>query len=103
MPNGESRNWIRCIGAIEGFRVRHGKWPSRVRVSRFLWQELQERLTAKEWAILNSKIDLVPDGSPMIAEDDSGNSYSYGKEGFSKMKPEIRAEEWLGVYPQYED
>jgi hypothetical protein len=79
MPNGESKNRIRFLAAIEGFRARFGKWPSRVRIPSYLLEDLQARLAPEEFSVLEAKIKLVCDGSPMIAEDDFGNTYDYGK------------------------
>ena len=35
----------------------------------------------------------------MVAEDDLGRQYDYGSEGFSEHRPDIDAEEWLGIRP----
>ena len=32
MPNGYDRNWIRFCAAVDGFRMRYGRWPDRVRM-----------------------------------------------------------------------
>ena len=103
MPNGHDKNWIRVCAAIEGFRVRHGRWPTRVRLFPVALAELRDHLfTPDDFAKITSKIALVPDDAPMIAEDDTGASYNYGKEGFSKKKPDIRASDWLAVTPKPE-
>jgi hypothetical protein len=57
-------------------------------------------LTPSDYARITSKVMLIPDDAPMIAEDDRGGAYSYGHEGFPKERPTLTAEEWLGVHPK---
>jgi hypothetical protein len=103
MPNGESKNWIRMCAAIDGFRAKYNSWPKTVRVFDFFPSELKRVLSENDHTKLQSKIDIVGDNSLFIAVDETGNSYSYGDEGFSKKEPDIRAEDWLGVSPDYYD
>ena len=103
MPNGESKNWIRFCGAIDGFRSHYNSWPNRVRVPIFFIEELKTVLSPESFAKLESKVILIGDDSPHIAEDGAGRSYNYGSKGFSKIKPDIRAFDWLGVDPDYYD
>ena len=103
MPNGESKNWIRFCGSIDGFRAHYNSWPNRVRVPNFFIEELRTVLSPESFAKLESKINLIGDESHFIAEDGAGRSYNYGSKGFSKIKPDVRAFEWLGVDPDYYD
>jgi len=103
MPNGESRNWIRFCGAIDGFRCWYKRWPEAVKVPEFFPDELEEKLSEEDQLLLAEKIHIIGDGSSYIAMDESGNSYSYGHEGFSNDKPDIRAQDWLGIMPDYYD
>ena len=52
--------------------------------------------TSEDLARITAKVALVPDESPMIAEDDSGARYNYGEEGFPERAPDIRATECWG-------
>ncbi len=103
MPNGESKNWIRFCSAIDGFRAYYKSWPNRVRVPNFFINELKTVLPPESFTKLESKLILIGDESPYIAEDGAGRSYNYGFKGFSKIKPDVRAFEWLGVDPDYYD
>ena len=103
MPNGESKNWIRFCGAIDGFRAHYKSWPNMVRVPNFFINELKTVLPPESFTKLDSKLILIGDESPYIAEDGAGRSYNYGFKGFSKIKPDVRAFEWLGVDPDYYD
>jgi hypothetical protein len=58
--------------------------------------------TPEDYATITSKVSLIPDGGGMIAKDDSGASYDYGREGFPKVRPNPSAYEWLGVTPKPE-
>jgi len=53
----------------------------------------------ESFAKITSRIELVPSESSMVAEDDDGNEYSYGKQGFPESRPTPSAEEWLEVHP----
>jgi hypothetical protein len=103
MPNGWDKNWVRLCAAVDGFRARYGTWPTRVRMSPAMLENLRKHIFDPiSFAQLESKLKLVGDEAPMIAEDEEGRSYSYGAEGFTKVEPDIRARDWLGVKPRLE-
>ena len=103
MPNGHDANWVRFCGAVEGFRVRYGHWPTRVRVSTGILADFREKLfTPDDYARIGAKVALIPRDAGIIAEDDSGATYSYWRDGFPKKCPSPSAEEWFGVIPKTE-
>jgi cold shock CspA family protein len=102
MPNGYDKNWLRVCAAIDGFRARHGRWPTRVRAFRSSLYDFYLLFTLEDRIKIASKITLVADDVPMIAEDDSGAEYNYGQEGFPQFPPDFRAADWLGVSPLHE-
>jgi hypothetical protein len=94
MPNGRAKNWIRLCMVMEGFRLRHGHWPTRVRLPSACLANLREDLfTPQEFAQLSAKIALVAEEVPMTAEDEAGARYTTGEE-----VPPVAA--WLGVEPR---
>src|SRR5688572_24138566 len=98
MPNGHDKNWIRLCAALEGFRMRHGRWPTRVRLWPGALADIRDHLlTPEDFAKVAAKLQLIPEDAPMIAEDDTGAMYNYGEEGFPNQRPTPRAIEWLGV------
>jgi len=101
MPNGADRNWIRVLAAVDGFFATHGHWPSRVRLPRPALENLQNDLfTPASWQRLTERIEFIPDESAgMIAEDESGNVYNFGRQGFPRSRPALPADEWLSVSP----
>ena len=101
MPNGADRNWIRVLAALDGFFVTHGRWPSRVRLPLLALENLQNDLfTPASWQRLTERVEFIPDESAgMIAEDEAGYVYNFGKQGFPQLRPALRADEWLGVHP----
>jgi hypothetical protein len=104
MPNGHDKNWIRLCGAIDGFRVRFDRWPTRVRIFPASLANIRDRLfTPEDFAQITAKIALIADEAAMVAEDDSGGSYSYGHDGFPTRRPSPCAAEWLGVHPKHEE
>jgi hypothetical protein len=98
MPNGDDASWIRVCAAIDGFRIRYGQWPKRVRLFPGALEGIRDHvLTTPGFAVVTSVIDLVPDDSaPMIAEGDEGDSYNYGKQGFPDPGPDTSARAWFG-------
>jgi hypothetical protein len=103
MPNGHDRNWVRVCAAVDGFYIRYNRWPTRVRLFPVALADLRDHLfTPDDYARITSKVSLIPDDAPVIAEDDTGASYNYGKESFPKRRPSLSAEEWFGVSPKQE-
>jgi hypothetical protein len=100
MPNGNDRNWVRVRAALEGFFVRHGRWPTRVRLYPDTLRDLRDHLfLPASWRRLTDALTFVADEhAPIVAEDDDGNAYSYG-EDFLPERPRVTAEQWLGVAP----
>jgi hypothetical protein len=49
---------------------------------------------------LESRINLIADANAsVVAEDESGRAYDYGKAEFPRKKPRHDAASWLGVEP----
>jgi hypothetical protein len=101
VPNGADKNWVRLRGALEGFFVTHGHWPTRVRLWPVILDNLRNDLfTPAAWERVVAHLEFVPDDSaPIVAEDAQGRLYSYGEQGFPEQDPPVRAEEWLGTEP----
>ena len=101
MPNGHDKNWIRLCAAIDGFYGQYGRWPTRVRIFPVSLANIRDRLfTPEDFSKIIAKVSLIADEAPIVAEDDLGGSYSYGKQGFPKERPTQRAADWLGVCPK---
>lgn len=105
MPNGDDKSWVRICLAIDGFRVRYGRWPTYVRVEPHLFNFLRNDLfTPEDWNKINSKIVLLPSGDGMgVAEDEAGRRYSYDEEGAPNAEGiETRAYEWFHTFKNLE-
>jgi hypothetical protein len=104
MPNGNDKDWHRLLAAVEGFRLRHDGWPTRVRVFDSTLDTFRNHLFSPEaFERLSRTLAIVADGSPMVAEDDDGRTYSYGAEGGPDVPTEPRAAAWLAVEPDRMD
>lgn len=103
MPNGHDQQWVRFCGAVDGFRSQHGHWPSRVRGFASAMQTLRSLFDEDSLARLESRLELVDGDGPFQAEDQEGNSYNYGAQGFPKQRPNPDASAWLGVSPKPHD
>ena len=101
MPNGETRNWVRFCAAIDGFRQRFERWPTKVAVDPVIYEDLQWMFSEKAFRELNSRVRLdVRQGAMIAAEDGEGHVYDYGEEGFPSERPQPSAGDWLGVHPE---
>lgn len=100
MPNGYDRNWVRLCAAINGFRLRHKRWPTRIRLTPSMLSNLREDIfTPESFKKIEEHVRFILDDAPVVAEDDLGGRYSYGEQGFPKTQPDIDARFWLGVIP----
>ena len=97
-------NWTRVCAAVDGFRMRYGHWPTSVHIRPGMIENLRsDTFTPEDFAAINAKVSLIPDdrdGAGVIAKDDSGASYDYGREGLPEVKPTPSAYEWFGVTPK---
>ena len=55
--------------------------------------------TLESMVKLREKITLSVKDMPIVAQDDRGNEYCYGDEGFPRKRPKADARAWLGVEP----
>jgi len=100
MPNGLDRDWTRACAAINGFRIKYGRWPTRLLMPDGGLRVFGELLfTPESFAKLQERIEMVEADRPFVATDDDGNEYGYGGEGFPEERPDIDAEAWLGIRP----
>jgi hypothetical protein len=104
LPNGYEKNWIRLCAALSGFRVRYGIWPSRVRISPVILDNLRQDLFSPEgFAKLEEKLQFIPGGEAFLVEDEEGRSYNYSLEGFPLQKPDVDPVYWLDTSPDIPD
>ena len=101
MPNGWNKNWIRLYAVIDGFRARYKAWPNRVRMSPVIIDDLINNVFDPAlFAQIESKLNLVgDDAATLVAEDEGGRNYNYSNDGFTKVKPDISAQDWFCVKP----
>lgn len=97
MANGHDRNLVRLILALEGFRALHGHWPQRVLLEKDYIKDFKQLLTEHSYKQLISKVDLIASRTEgMRAEDDQGNSFTYGVDEAPETPRDINADHWLG-------
>jgi hypothetical protein len=100
MPNGSDKNWRRLCAAIDGFRVKYDRWPTRLLVHPAILANIRDHLlTSEDYAKVCGKVAIVEDDGPMVAEDDLGGRYSYGNEAHPIGETTLQASVWLGVNP----
>lgn len=82
MPNGHDKNWVRFCAAIDGFRMRYGCWPVRVRMPAICVNDFRYLFTERDFLTITARVQLALDDARFVAEDDDGGAYSYMDEGF---------------------
>jgi len=102
MPNGHDKNWYRLCGAVDGFRSRYGRWPTRVRLPAIIMNDIRNLFTERDFLTLTSKVQFVLDDARIVADDDDGGKYSYRDEGFPDQVLKPKADQWFGVCPKPE-
>ncbi len=62
MPNGWNKNWIRLCAVVDGFPALYGAWPTRVRMSPVILDDLINNVfDPASFAQIESKLNLVRD------------------------------------------
>jgi hypothetical protein len=102
LPNGHDKNFDRLLMALRGFRSRHGRWPTRVRILPICLRDLRENLlTPEDFARVEAKVQLIEDeNGEFLAEDDTGATFHYGREEQPQDVSISEAQVWLGVSPK---
>jgi hypothetical protein len=99
MQNGDHKNWVRLGDTIDGFRVEHGRWPTKILLPEGIFNNLKQHVFNKErFERIEENLSFVVEDVPIVAADDSGRSYSYEDLGFAKKRPEIAAQECCAVF-----
>ena len=82
--------------AVDGYRSRYGKWPTRVLMDGDMADAIkQHTLTDMGWAMLVSKLEVVriPEGR-VIVEGESGDRFEYG-ESYEPVPAGKSADVWI--------
>lgn len=91
-------NLVRILQALDGFFARHRCWPSVISLCADCLVDLAtHHLTPFGFFLLQSKVELrvIPEVS-IIAQDDAGRTFDYGREGWTFENDGIPARVWLG-------
>jgi len=94
-------NLVRVIEALNGFRAKHGSWPTELLIYPQAIANLRDdHLTKLGFSLLKNKVRLIHTNDlVLIARDDEGRTFDYGSEGWSRGRPKESAEDWLGYPP----
>ena len=89
---------VRVLEALNGFKTKHGSWPTELLISRVTLANLKEHhLTDLGFALLENRVRLLAVGDyKLVSRDDSGRTFDYDSEGWSGGRLEEPAEVWLG-------
>ena len=103
MPNGIDKNWIRLCFVIDGFRAKHRSWPSKIRLSEIIFDDLSNFLfTPESFSKIEEKLSFIVDeATSLAAEDEKGRKFGYENIGSQIQEPDIDAETWLGIEPDF--
>ncbi len=96
MPNGHDKNWVRLRAAIDGFYLRHVRWPDRVRVRPAVIANLRTELFSEEaFSKFVARLVMVPDEQGTIIVEDDAGPYNCGTDGFAPGRPSFDVAGWL--------
>lgn len=89
---------VRVIEAINGFKSKHGYWPSTIAADAELVATLATQcLTPLGFFLLQSKIDIViGESCKLIANGNDRDVFDYGDEGW-QGEHRHDARQWLGL------
>lgn len=92
---------VRITEAINGFRTKHGYWPSQIEISDGTLAALVTyHLTPFGFFLLQSKVELVrSEEDALIAKGDNGRAvFDYGSEGWQSVEGhQHNARAWIGI------
>jgi hypothetical protein len=98
MPNGDDKNLMRVYEVVNGFRRKHGRWPTTIRLPEISCDDLLNHvLTDDGRAAIRAKLDFVVDEDEFCALDAGGAKYEYLSGRSEPPQGEASAAEWLGV------
>lgn len=105
MPNGESKNWMRFLNTIIGFRATYGQWPGDAEIPDWFDAELRELMTLSDYDQLQTRLPMKPLARSCFVCRGGTDTFEYGVDeydGEEDFFPVVM--EWLGVSePDYED
>ena len=95
---------VRVIEALNGFRRKHGYWPSTLTADSALISFLATKsLTPLGFFLFQSKVELVEGAEgDVVASGRYGDTFSYGNEGWQDLPVRegtevVDARAWLGL------
>lgn len=100
MPNGEDKNWVRACAAMEGFFMRYGHWPTRLRFPRPAFEEFRQLFHPDVLQQFLARFEIVIDDRFFAAESDGGRRYDYMVEGLPTGPLRCSAREHFGASPE---
>lgn len=101
LPHEIVQNWggylMRVLATLNGFRRKHGEWPTTLSVSQGVLDALQFHLTDVGMRLLESKLRLIlRDGEAVLVAGGGSSTFDYQAEEGAWNEPDQRADEWLG-------
>jgi hypothetical protein len=103
VPNGEDKNWVRLCAALDGFFVRYGRWPTRIRLPIYAIEDFRHLFAPESFRRLMEQFDVVVDPHYFAAESDGGRRYDYMRESFPSTRPLVPAPVWLDLHPDADE
>lgn len=102
-PGGEvlqhGGNLVRVLQAIGGFHAAHHRWPTKLQIRPECLIDLVSRhLTPAGFFRLQCRLKLVlSDEINVIATDEAGRVFDYGRQGCHAPNAEATARAWMGI------
>ena len=99
MPNGEDKNWVRACLALEGFYVRYGHWPTRLRFPSAAFDDLRHLFQPESLGRFLERFEVIVDNRLFAAESDGGRRFDYMVEDAFTVKSPVSAAQYFDWYP----
>lgn len=89
---------VRVLEAINGFKSKHGFWPSEMHINSETLKALSEvHLTKDGLRKLSGFLSILAnDEVGIVTKGPDGSYFDYGVEGWQSSPPEVKVEELLG-------
>ena len=100
MPNGHDKNWVRLCGAIEGFRLRYGRWPTEVRIDPICLEDLRHYVfSERAWRVIENNLVFHAVGGAFEVTGHRESDTATWRRVFRRTYRMFVPEEWIGVTP----
>jgi hypothetical protein len=95
-PNGDDKNWNLLYITVYGFRTCYNSWPTKVYLPKRIIENLQQSgLSPEIFSKSDGTLKFVLSDKGLMAEDEIGNRFRYGKDRCINDPTDANVHDWL--------